>query len=802
MKAEMSSKKAGSLRYWALFWLGLLGVILAVDVFLFRASEETKSRAVIAPDAVRTERRLPIEWLGPPYFPSAREGLWVERMLEETFRLDLEPILMDPNAYNRKKPLMIAGGPVPDVIWEGDPISLQTAVKHGFVAELPPELIVREMPQYARDLTNEVPVAWMYSHVDGRNYGLPTFNRSGALPTPGIWRMDWLRKVGIETVPETLEEFEEALRRITHEDPDGNGIDDTYGMSGDISNWWWVAFSEIFGAYGVLPFDWQLVGEKVVWGGLRPEARVVLQRLRSWYAEGLIHPEFVTDSMLPGQTLDRKFLSGKTGYIFYRGEYSNLVPNSTGSFANNFFGLQFPAIVENSERVARSLIDLSGEALMYSVFSTNLINLLETGGPSFFREIVDRMEQIQRETGGGGLGKDELEQAEKYYAHLHQNHFSWILLRALQEPFYEGRFAQPGNWPLAFTGNGQDNTRTLFFKALLLESRAYLRAECPPEVWERLRTEIPEQFRVFLARREVAPENLDQRRTRSGFVDLIEDEAGPFLTRALEIVREAGIETVEPASPSCFSLLKNDYLNRLHFNRMPRVLVPGAFPEGPDGQRGARVWGKAGNILTFGPPVARKPEIAVAVLDMQEALYSDRVLFRESLAGREGVHWEWSDPIARERGATGPSMKPDYVDPGTGQEIDLSKGQTALRRMLHSHLGFFNLTPGKAGYREYYQGTRSLEFERQYKKEAWGLENVLGKSDVVPSASKYLNDLRMRQQTVFAEIIRGSVPLSAFDDFVEEFHEKGGDVLIREANAIFAKQRRIVREMEELLADD
>ena len=42
-------------------------------------------------------------------------------------------------------------------------------------------------------------------------------------------RQDWLDNLGLD-MPETFEEFKEVMRAFTEDDPDGNGVDDTYGF--------------------------------------------------------------------------------------------------------------------------------------------------------------------------------------------------------------------------------------------------------------------------------------------------------------------------------------------------------------------------------------------------------------------------------------------------------------------------------------------------------------------------------------------------------------------------------------------
>ena len=276
---------------------------------------------------------ITVVWMGPPYSVTALEGTWIERHLEERFKLDLKPVFLAGADYQFKKPMMFAGGKVPDVTWEADPINVQLDAKNGFIVPIPYELILEHAPAYVRLINETAPEAWMYSYYKaegdtfGRNLGVPTIWSDGKYPSPGLWRKDWLEKVGIAKVPETLDEMYAALKKFREEDPDGNGRKDTYGMSAD-SAAWYRTFGEIYGAFGaktdtkgLRPYDWIERDGKVLWGGVTPEAKQALAMLRRWYAEELIHPDFIIDR---GEEATRKFLNGKTGYLSHGAGWGNM----------------------------------------------------------------------------------------------------------------------------------------------------------------------------------------------------------------------------------------------------------------------------------------------------------------------------------------------------------------------------------------------------------------------------------------------------------------------------------------------
>jgi putative aldouronate transport system substrate-binding protein len=299
-------------------WLATGVLMLLAVLGIGRLTVATGTRfAPPAPLPLASELRddgqkLRLSFVGCPEYPAGQADNWIERMLEERFNLEIEPTFFSGAAYQEKRPLIFASGAVPDLFWEGDPIQVQAAVRHGFAVEVPYEVICKFAPHYVERLNQFAPETWLYSYVDGKNYGIPTFWPDGACAMPGAWRQDWLDKLGIARIPETLDEMHAALSAIVHQDPDGNGKPDTLGMVCDMSTWFF-SFSEIFGAHGVQAYSWMRRDGRVVWGGTLPETRQALALLRAWYAEGLIDPDFVSGYIF--REARQKFLNGQAGYM-------------------------------------------------------------------------------------------------------------------------------------------------------------------------------------------------------------------------------------------------------------------------------------------------------------------------------------------------------------------------------------------------------------------------------------------------------------------------------------------------------
>ncbi len=298
----------------------LVGVVVVVVIVAALIPTDPRSRQLLtqpSPVAWETvvddpDETLALRWQGIIAYAGGKEGSWIERNLEDRFNLELDPVFMDGTAYEKRRPLMMVGGDIPDVMWSGDPVALRANLHHGFIMEIPYSLILEHCPTYVRLVNTYGKEAWLYTQYQGRNFGLPTVNAGANRPRISCWRMDWLRKVGIDKVPETLEEVHEAFYRFRHNDPDGNGVKDTYGWSPSIWHWS-LAFVEVFAAFDVLAFDLMERDGQVIWGGLLPETKEALRVLKQWYDEELLDPDFPLDTQ--GRDSEAPLINGKVGYL-------------------------------------------------------------------------------------------------------------------------------------------------------------------------------------------------------------------------------------------------------------------------------------------------------------------------------------------------------------------------------------------------------------------------------------------------------------------------------------------------------
>ena len=268
-----------------------LALVMAIGLFAgCEVGTMEKTEADISA-FVDNEEKLELSWLGYAQLAGCEEGTASELLLEEKFNVELKPIFAEGAKYTDKKNALLQAGDIPDLIYELDPMHLFADARDEFLFEVPYDAVEKYAPSLFANINDKAPAVWMYSYYDGKNYGVPNINYSHMASRTIGYRGDWLKKFNLE-VPETIDELHTVLDAFVHQDPDGNGKDDTYGYTifGDHYQYY---FSDIFGAYGLLPFDWQEVDGKIVYGGLRQECEDVLALLAQWYSEGLIYEGFV-----------------------------------------------------------------------------------------------------------------------------------------------------------------------------------------------------------------------------------------------------------------------------------------------------------------------------------------------------------------------------------------------------------------------------------------------------------------------------------------------------------------------------
>lgn len=274
------------------------------------------------------EEPMTISWFG-----SNHNGVLLPRdtpaelIIEERFGVEIEP-WYNVDAYQPEQwQARIAGGDVADFML-AEPIGAGL-VQIGAVRLLTEEEIRTYMPDYVAAVEPITgPQFWRELAWEGKLAGIPSVNTAISSGAALVTRRDWMEAVGYE-IPETLtydypytdqmtlDELEELLYRFRHDDPDGNGVQDTYGLTYFKANenlgfneGGQGAFPSVFGAYNVRIKSWQDIGGDLEYSMISGAYRDALEHLNGWYDRGIIDPEFVTDRR---QETIQKYSNGLVG---------------------------------------------------------------------------------------------------------------------------------------------------------------------------------------------------------------------------------------------------------------------------------------------------------------------------------------------------------------------------------------------------------------------------------------------------------------------------------------------------------
>lgn len=229
----------------------------------------------------------------------------------KTLNIDLQLTCVSEN-FTQQLALAIASGDIPDLILMEYRTYVEYA-KEGLFADLTG--LVDNYPDLMEYVNtgDQGEVCWNRMKVDGAIYGVPTRSVNTTMLTTAI-RQDWLDNLNLQ-VPTTIDELTEVLRAFTEDDPDQNGLNDTYGLSTyGMHNIYSMSYlSTIFGAFGATPGQEYLLNDDgtVTTNVISDEYKAAVSYLHDIYAAGYMDPEVFTNS---NSQAYEKFATGKMGF--------------------------------------------------------------------------------------------------------------------------------------------------------------------------------------------------------------------------------------------------------------------------------------------------------------------------------------------------------------------------------------------------------------------------------------------------------------------------------------------------------
>jgi putative aldouronate transport system substrate-binding protein len=235
---------------------------------------------------------------------------------------------------------LFASGSAPDLVFEYGKAFMDRLYLNGVIQPVD-ELVEKYSTEYKAYLARHPEMLPYITAEDGRIYGISSVRSDWTMGLQCIiYRQDWLEKFGMQT-PKTVDELLTFARRVRDEDPDGNGIKDTWGIGGRNIGYWRENIMSMFGApSGNTYFD-VVNGHYVDWT-TTPGFRAYLEFVALLFREGLVDPEIITDSQAQRQT--QFWTTGKIGAFF--AQYGNLDYNQLKDLKANVPTLKvLPAVL-------------------------------------------------------------------------------------------------------------------------------------------------------------------------------------------------------------------------------------------------------------------------------------------------------------------------------------------------------------------------------------------------------------------------------------------------------------------------
>ncbi|URJ34138.1 ABC transporter substrate-binding protein [Paenibacillus polymyxa] len=252
-----------------------------------------KTGLPIVKEAVTLKMVSPKAALAPDY-----SKMEIFKRLEKQTNVKINWENIPDTDFAEKKNLLLASGDLPDAFY-GAGFTDYELINYGKDGTIIPleNLIDKYAPNLKALLDRRPDIKLAITAPDGHIYGLPSWeeNKLDTNPFFHVINKNWLDKLGLK-VPQTLDEYTQALIAFKTKDPNGNGKADEIPLS-FMHMQWCSDIAGIFGAFG-LPdnLEHRIVREgKVIFTASQPQFKEALKYIHdNWYKQGLIDPESFT----------------------------------------------------------------------------------------------------------------------------------------------------------------------------------------------------------------------------------------------------------------------------------------------------------------------------------------------------------------------------------------------------------------------------------------------------------------------------------------------------------------------------
>ena len=240
---------------------------------------------------------------------TVEDNRWT-RLFKEELNIDItyKFVASAGDAYDTKHQLMMATGKIPDIFTVGlsDMFDLQDSGRLWDMTEIWDEYL---SPTSKAILTADGGGAYDSCLIDGELYGIPFLTSVYDTWRYLSIRRDWMEALNLEE-PKSIDDLLKIMEAFVTQDPDGNGIDDTYALYCDKDMF--TQLEGFFWMFGAYPNAFIEKDGRLVYGAMEPEAKEALRTLNMMYEKGWIDPEFTVKSFNQAK---EAVTNGKVGCI-------------------------------------------------------------------------------------------------------------------------------------------------------------------------------------------------------------------------------------------------------------------------------------------------------------------------------------------------------------------------------------------------------------------------------------------------------------------------------------------------------
>ena len=291
-------------------WMLMFAMSVLVTGLVFSAGQTEAAAGSAAPPTITI-------FTGSPGDMPAKENDVILKELQDALDIEIDRTTVSSD-YEQQLNIRIAGGNTPDLFTVGGRNQLVNVVDQDVALALDDQ--VKMMPNIVKWYTE---TDFDKGRVAGTIYALP--KRPYARYSTFLIRQDWLEELNLD-MPSTLEEFAAVAEAFTTGDPDGNGKNDTFGLTGysGVSS-----FRPIFGAFGTTyDGNWMVRDGEVVYSTVDPRYKEAIAWIRDMVASGVVDPELMANK---SQADLNKSFNGQVGinyrnlWEYYKPEYEKRI---------------------------------------------------------------------------------------------------------------------------------------------------------------------------------------------------------------------------------------------------------------------------------------------------------------------------------------------------------------------------------------------------------------------------------------------------------------------------------------------